>query len=321
MARRKPKGIDDDIVGGIRKIVSPWLGAPAGQNRSVTQAQGLARSAAETLDQTFAGGMVKAGVQGNLVKQAAVNAAALGTGYIAGKAAVTAAGAIKSGRVVNPVAAVRNFVKGEKVVVIGTKSDDVVVGKNNYGEVFKPNPLSKGGVLPTVPGTVKPPQTVYGKLQDKPVRWGFDPSKARSMRELTESVSDYTDRWYQKSNLVRKNDRLEFGGWTTPEIAVTKVPKSALSYEPVMPNFPTTAAQDKAVTAITRGVGSLNNPVFRSGAVASTSPAKIVSTVSPVLPNPGALGAKYGAKKTVDVLEKELAKAIRRAGGKVPKIR
>jgi hypothetical protein len=87
MAKSKPKGIADDIVGGVRNIVSPWLGAPAGQNRSVTQAQGLARAAAETLDQTFAGGMIGAGVKGNkaLAKQAAVNVAALGTGYIAGK--------------------------------------------------------------------------------------------------------------------------------------------------------------------------------------------------------------------------------------------
>ena len=87
MAARKPKGIVDDIVGGIRDIVSPWLGTPPGQNRSVTQAQGLARGAAETLDQVFAGGMVKAGTQGNaaLAKQAGVNAAALATGYVAGK--------------------------------------------------------------------------------------------------------------------------------------------------------------------------------------------------------------------------------------------
>ena len=84
MARRKPSGIIDVV----KDIVSPWLGAPPAQNRQVTQAQGLARAAAETLDQTFAGGFVKAGVQGNkaLVKQAAVNAAALGAGYIAGKA-------------------------------------------------------------------------------------------------------------------------------------------------------------------------------------------------------------------------------------------
>jgi len=84
MARRKPSGIIDVV----KDIVSPWLGTPPGQYSSVTQAQGLARGAAETLDQTFAGGLVKAGVQGNqvLAKQAAVNAAALGTGYIAGKA-------------------------------------------------------------------------------------------------------------------------------------------------------------------------------------------------------------------------------------------
>lgn len=81
--------------GFVQDIVSPWLGAPPAQNKQVTQAQGLARAAAETLDQTVTGGMIKAGVQGNkaLVKQAAVNAAALGAGYIAGKAAVTAAGA------------------------------------------------------------------------------------------------------------------------------------------------------------------------------------------------------------------------------------
>ena len=95
MARRKPATQPTGIIDVVKDIVSPWLGAPPAQNKQVTQAQGLARAAAETLDQTFAGGLVKAGVQGNkaLVKQAAVNAAALGAGYIAGKAAVTAAGA------------------------------------------------------------------------------------------------------------------------------------------------------------------------------------------------------------------------------------
>ena len=88
MASRKPKGIVDDIVGGIRDIVSPWLGTPPGQNRQVTQGKALARTAAETLDQVYAGGMIKAGTQGNaaLAKQAAINAAALGAGYVAGKA-------------------------------------------------------------------------------------------------------------------------------------------------------------------------------------------------------------------------------------------
>lgn len=91
----KPMGIVDDIVKGIKDIASPWLPAAPGQNKSVTQAQGLARAAAETLDQTVTGGLVQAGTQGNkaLAKQAAINAAALGAGYVAGKAIQTAANA------------------------------------------------------------------------------------------------------------------------------------------------------------------------------------------------------------------------------------
>jgi len=324
MAARKPKGIVDDIYKGVTNIVSPWLGTPPGELKQVTQFKEATRVAAETLDQTVAGGMVKAGTQGNaaLVKQAGVNAAALATGYIAGKAIQTAAGAVTSGRVVNPIAAVKNIVQGKKVVVIGTKSDDVFRGTDKRGyEKWISNPISKGDILPTISGVVKPPQTIYPTLKETAVRWGFDPSKSKSMRELTESVTDYTNRWYGQSNLTNKNNRLEFGGWTTPEIAITKIPKSALSYEPVMPNYPMTDAQDKAIKAITRGVGSVNNPVFRSGAVASTSPAKVVSTVSPVLQNINALGAKYGARKSVDVVERELMKAIKRAGGKVPKKR
>ena len=83
MAARKPKGIADDIVGGIQDIVSPWLGTPPGEARQVTQGKALARGAAETLDQTFAGGMIGAGVKGDkaLAKQAAINAAAMGVGY------------------------------------------------------------------------------------------------------------------------------------------------------------------------------------------------------------------------------------------------
>ena len=116
MASRKPKGIDDQIIGGIRQIMSPWLGTPPAQNNKVTQAQGLARTAAQTLDQTFAGGMIGAGVQGNkaLAKQAAVNVAALGTGYVAGKAMQTAVNSGIVSRAVRSVAGRNNtyFVHG-----------------------------------------------------------------------------------------------------------------------------------------------------------------------------------------------------------------
>jgi hypothetical protein len=91
----------------------------------------LARGAAETLDQTFTGGLVKAGVQGNqaLAKQAAINAAALGTGYIAGKAAVTAVGAAaKTGvvpRIVNKVEPITDW-----CLMVYTKS-------NWYSQIYR----------------------------------------------------------------------------------------------------------------------------------------------------------------------------------------
>ena len=89
MAARKPKGIDDQIIGGIRQIMSPWLGTPPGEQPAVTQGKALARGAANMLDQNLAGGMIGAGVKGNkaLAQQAGVNAAALGAGYVAGKVA------------------------------------------------------------------------------------------------------------------------------------------------------------------------------------------------------------------------------------------
>jgi len=298
----KRRGIQDDIVGGIRSIVSPWLGTPPGEYKAVTEAKELTRFTAETLDQTFAGGMIKAGVQGNkaLAKQAAINAAALGTGYIAGKAVQTAAGAVKSGRVTNPVAAYRNFVQDEKVIVVGTQA-----GYQNY--------------VPTMPRVINVNQTLYPKLGERPVRWGFDAARTRSARELTESVSQYSNRWITNPKLAVErfpdgSTRPKFISDSQPEIVVGKVSKSSLSNEPVMPSWPPTNAQADALYKIRQGnLSEINNPSFRSGAVASTEPAKIVSRVSPIL-NP-----KTKQLKPVDVLERELVKAIRRAGGKVPK--
>jgi hypothetical protein len=124
----RPTGIVDDIAKGIKDIASPWLPAAPGQNRSVTQAQGLARATAETLDQTVTGGLVKAGTQGNkaLAKQVAINAAALGTGYVAGKAiqtAVGAAGLTAAGVALNRsgvLARAKNVVTGKTIVVHGS---------------------------------------------------------------------------------------------------------------------------------------------------------------------------------------------------------
>lgn len=118
-SKSAPKGIDDQIIGGIRQIMSPWLGTPPAQNNKVTQAQGLARTAAETLDQTFAGGMIGAGVKGNkaLAQQAALNAAALATGYVAGKAIQTASGAVVESGV---LARAKNAITRQTVILHGS---------------------------------------------------------------------------------------------------------------------------------------------------------------------------------------------------------
>ena len=131
-----PQNIAKDIYGAIKDIASPWLGTPPAQNKQVTQAQGLARATAETLDQTFAGGMVKAGVEGDraLVKQAVVNAAALGAGYVAGKAVQTTANAaIKTG----VPARVFNAITGRTILVHGSPTPNLTSIKPNLSNAAK----------------------------------------------------------------------------------------------------------------------------------------------------------------------------------------
>ena len=145
MAARKPKGIADDIVGGIRDIVSPWLGTPPGEARQVTQGKVLARGAAETLDQTFAGGMIKAGTQGNaaLAKQAAINAAALGAGAAVGYGVSKAAGAVvKSG----VPAQIVNKLTGQMVGVHGSP----VSGLKTINPTLGPSAIREGYTNPQV---------------------------------------------------------------------------------------------------------------------------------------------------------------------------
>lgn len=121
-----PQNIAKDIYGAIKDIASPWLGTPPAQNKQVTQAQGLARAAAETLDQTVTGGMIKAGVEGDraLVKQAAINAAALGAGYVAEKAVVTAANAAAKTGI---PALIANQLTRKTVVVHGSQIPNIKI--------------------------------------------------------------------------------------------------------------------------------------------------------------------------------------------------
>jgi hypothetical protein len=151
--------------GFVQDIISPWLGTPPGELKQVTQFKQATRVAAEGLDQTFTGGMIKAGTQSNkaLAKQAAVNAAALGTGYIAGKA-------IQTGRVVNPIKTISNLVKNQKVVVHGHP-------RNLVGNVIEPRSGSFGA-----------------QSLGKPVAFALDPRKSGSKRLVSEAAFEYANK-------------------------------------------------------------------------------------------------------------------------------
>jgi hypothetical protein len=103
------------------------------------------------------------------VKQAAINAAALGTGYVAGKA-------IQTGRVVNPIKTISNLVKNQKVVVHGHP-------RNLVGNVIEPRPSSFGA------------QSI-----GKPVAFALDPRKPGSNRLLPEVAFEYANKPLNSTN-------------------------------------------------------------------------------------------------------------------------
>jgi hypothetical protein len=84
----KPKGIAEDIVGGIKNLTAPWQSTKPGELSQVTTTKAVIREGAKLLDQSLAGGMISAGAKGRgaLAKQAGINLLAAGAGYGAGKA-------------------------------------------------------------------------------------------------------------------------------------------------------------------------------------------------------------------------------------------
>lgn len=333
---RKQNPINDII-----NTVGGWLGGRGpGTNPQVQAAMDATRAVGKVVD-TATGGFGQAllsdaqrmaqtgsSTPSALYKTAAVNLGAAATGAAAAKVA----GKVVSNVVESGVPArVANRLTGQQVVVVGTKSDPIVskVVKGRPGSGLgdtvyytSDRSVAPGKMLPTVPNVVKEPQTIFPELKNTPVRWGWDPSKSPSMTDLTKDVTEYSNRWTQAKleprELAGGGQTLEYRGMYTPEIAVGKVKKSNVRSEPVMPNWEVTPQQSNAINELFKGTGSPNNPVFRKGAVASTSPVKVVSTVSPVTPPRGTY-EQYGPTKSLEQVQKELQKAIKRAGGKVPK--
>lgn len=143
MAPRKKNPIND-----IVDTVGAWLGGNRGTvNPQVARVQrdlGRAVSAADTATGGFGAAAlrdVKKFQQGrslptNLAKTAAVTAAA---GAVGAKAAQVAGKAIQTGRIVNPAAAARNLVSGQRVVVHGSPKSGLTVLKPSTGSKTLPS--------------------------------------------------------------------------------------------------------------------------------------------------------------------------------------
>jgi len=315
------------VASGDKQAVTPGDAGVRTLGRGISLTNDYLNPYANTTKQLLGMAAGNEGAQAKFAKSLARDVAITGAGAGIGVGAVKG---VKAAQEAGLGARAVNAVTGKKIIVVGTKSNPVVesITKTEYmGDIYNfanDNSVTKGKFLPTVPGVVREPQTIFSELKDTPVRWGWDPAKSRSMRELTEDVTEYSNRWYSQGNMVPRDlpgggRTIDFRGYFTPEIAIAKVPKSSVRYEPVMPKWTSTDEQIAAVEELLAGKGSVNNPVFRSGAVASTSPAKIVSTVSPVMPKGKHTVLPYSYTKPLDVVERELAKAIKRAGGRLPK--
>lgn len=357
MARRKPKGITDAIADYIKSTADvfdrrqrPMEMPQVTQFRDVTRS--VVKTGATAADLYFTGGLAgsfqrnvmvpgtmiaspatKARAEEQGLKRFVKDAAIVGATAGAGRAVVGGVRAVQAGKVVNPVAKAKNVIKGEKVVVVGTKSNPVLAGvqKSNPKsgvpdlKYFKSDEsVAPGKYLPTVPDVVREPQTIFPRLKDTPVRWAWDPSQSRSTRELAENATQYANKWRQAVtnpvDLPGGGKTLEYGGKYTPEIAVGTTKKKGLYSEPVMPSWSPTDDEAKALLAYQRGVGSPTSPLFKKGAVASTNPVKVVSTVKPSYPHSDPT-IQYGLTRPIEQIETELARAIRRAGGSVPRVK
>jgi hypothetical protein len=194
MARKK------NPINDIVNQVGGWLGGRGpGTNPQVQAAMQATRAIARTAD-TATGGFGQAllsdaqrmaqtgsSTPSALYKTAAVNlgaaAAGVGAAKVAGKA-------VQSGRVVNPVKAVKNLVKGEKVVVHGTY-------RNIQGNQLIPSSRSIGA-----------------QEMNKSVVFSLDPRQSGASKHVSRAAHEY-------ANIAYNN--------TQPQIVIGKAPKSNLS--------------------------------------------------------------------------------------------
>lgn len=175
MAGRKENPIND-----IVDTVGAWLGGNRGTiNPQVQRTISQTKEVGKVVDQFATGGMGQALVSdaqrmaatgsstpSALYKTAAVNLGAAAAGYGAAK---VAGKVVQSGRVVNPVAAARNLVKGEKVVIHGTPN-------KLQGKFIEPRAESWGA-----------------QELGKPVVYNFDPRAVKAKSTIPYRVQEYAN--------------------------------------------------------------------------------------------------------------------------------
>jgi hypothetical protein len=273
----KPMGIVDDIAKGIKDIASPWLPAAPGQNKSVTQAQGLARATAETLDQTVTGGLVKAGTQGNqaLAKQAAINAAALGTGYVAGKAVQT-------------------------VVPVITKTGIKTI------QSFANN-APKTHIVEEFPRLNKKQLRLLNAVQNS------GPDRTRSIHEsvITKDISGVVDN-YSKFNKLKYEDvsavanRLKLQ--TAKNLERAGYGNNVTVYRTDYKGFETNPTQNNPNWAVSTTVKRGGLPSFAAKPNSTTNAYKVRRSdiLSEYVTNPNAIGNQYPDEKELLIFRKDL---------------
>ena len=218
----------------------------------VNETRNLVKSTGKIADDFILGGTGQAALRGpeDLTKQILLNAALMAASAGVGKGVGMAA--TKLAPKISPeLAALRNYLSNEQIMIRGLRGDGGQLLTNRYGTALGPSGYKMPGVV-APEGIVHPIQSLYPQLGDAPVLWGFDPQA----KEATASALEYALK--HEGNIVVSPEVLPAG--------------SIYPAEPVMPPW--------GDTAVGSNIQHLNRPDFyRAGGLASTAPGKVVSSI------------------------------------------
>jgi hypothetical protein len=177
--------------GFVQDIISPWLGTPPNPalseklNNKIAQVGQLTRGAAETLDQTcMLVVWLKLVCKGTKLwrNKLLINAAALGTGYIVGKAAVTAAGAVTKTGVPQRLL---NTLTNKKVVLHGTGE----ILTDVKGIPYKFDSVGR----PANPNASLRPRTGSAANPNESLVYGWNPKNLDGRGQIEEQLQIYAN--------------------------------------------------------------------------------------------------------------------------------